>query len=70
MACSSRLRNSARALRRIEIPKMTKDRMGAGGCVITLGITSLNLEIGRVHHPRNELQGKAEKLSNINADEY
>jgi len=44
--------------------------MGAGGCVITRGRTSLNLEIGRVYHPRNKLQGKAEKLSNINADEY
>jgi hypothetical protein len=39
-------------------------------CVIAWCRTSLNLGIGRVYYPRNESYGKAEKMSNIIADEY
>jgi hypothetical protein len=34
------------------------------------GKTSLSLEINRVYHQRMDSQCSAEKLSNINADEF
>jgi len=49
---------------------MNSVRMGAGRCVIARSRTSLNLRSGRMYHPRMEEEGKVEKRSNINADEY
>ena len=70
MACSSRLRKRARKPWRRAIESLTSVRMGAGGCMIAWGRTSLNLGIRWVYHPWMDVKGGVEKLSNINSDEF